>query len=360
MGLLGMFIFIGGILRPFRACTRGGHGYHYHGNTVYSLFTGCTIAALGFVAMSSAVLAGMRRATGLTIRHMHRMPPVDVRKTELWLQWYDAKLARINEKAQEKIAHTVSRYAPEIYDPAVRAVWEAQLRTDVNEKVNRLRERRKHYSDLLVSAKKPKEDASFLTHPPLLAGYLFVGEWIFDHILAWARNNPHFYYEPTGNVDVPGSVSYDDLLDSPIDDPPAAHNPFAHGALLDSPAQALVRSSNIGPAANAAYPAPYIAAVNQPLTLNDKQPEPSAPSLTESQFLQLIESIPNVPAQSIPPVASTSRHPPMLQPEADPRSAATDFDPPPYTPVIQDDDIPTSPDALESPPAHKLVPDDID
>ncbi|KAJ2864577.1 hypothetical protein GGI22_001690 [Coemansia erecta] len=359
MGLIGMFIFFGSILRPFRACTRGGHGYHYHGNTVYSLFTCCTIAALGVAAMSSAVLAGIRRATGLTIRHMHRMPPVDVRKTELWLQWYDAKLARINEKAQEKIAHTVSRYASEIDDPAVRAVWEAQLRADVNEKVNRLRERRKHYSDLLASAKKPKEGASFLTHPPLLAAYLFVGEWIFDFMLACARDNPHFY-EPTDNVDVPGSLSYDDLLDSSIDAPLAAHNPFAHGALLDSPAQALVRSSNIGPAANAAYPAPYIATAAQPLAVDDKLPEPSAPSLTESQFLQLIEAIPNVPAHPIAPVASTSRRPPMLQPGADPSSTATEFDPPPYTPVVQDEDAPASPDAIESPPAHKPVPNDID
>ncbi|KAJ1663888.1 hypothetical protein IW140_004261 [Coemansia sp. RSA 1813] len=333
--------------------------------------------------MSSAVLAGIRRATGLTIRRMHYIPPVDVKKTELWLQWYDSKLARINEKAQEKIAHTVERYGPEIHDPAVRGVWESQLRSDVHEKVNRLRERRNHYSDLLENARKTAAQPNGslpLTHPPLMAAYLFIGEWLFDRFLTWARTNPHFYYEPTTNPtdsnNVPGSVSYDDLLDGSMMD----HNQFVqphsfaqHGALTDSPAESLVRRSGLS--APISYPTPYIASASQlsPLSgMNSKMPEPSAPSLTESQFLQLIEAVPNVsPSQTTerfdtqaPPVASTSRHP-LLRPD---NRLAVQYDPPPYTPVDQEDGEstarPTSPEALvsRSSSGQKLVaiPDDID
>ncbi|KAJ2553167.1 hypothetical protein EV175_003033 [Coemansia sp. RSA 1933] len=321
MGLLGMFIFIGGILRPFRACSRGGHGgYHYHGNTVYSLFSCWALTGIGLVAMSSAVLAGIRRATGLTVRQMHRIPAVDIKKTELWLQWYDAKLARINEKVQEKIAQTVERYGAEIHDPAVRDVWETQLRSDVNEKVNRLRERRRHYSDLLANARAEQQRPGMVLptgHSPMVAAYLFVGEWVFDRILAWARSNPHFYYESTA---VPRSVSYNDLLDG---DPGA---PEAHGALLDSPAEALARSANItllSPPAPVAYIAPTPIA-------RGKMPEPSAPDLSESMMLQMAESMPQ---------------PPQATPVAGPSRRSADFDPPPYTPVDED----------EESPEHKLV-----
>ncbi|KAJ2661240.1 hypothetical protein IWW48_002536 [Coemansia sp. RSA 1200] len=420
MGLLGAFIFLGGILRscrPFSGGSGGGGRYHhshyggyhhgYRGNTVLGLFTGCTLACVGVVALSSAVLAGLRRATGLTIRHKHQMPAVDIKRTELWLQWYDSKLARINEKAKEKIAAAVGRYGPEIRDPAVRDVWESQLRADVLEKINRLRERRNHYYDLLAHAKKMKlhdeqqqqmnitkeglapsaidsHGAQRLAHPPLLAAYLLVGEWLFDAILSWARSSPHFCYESTNSAasdsaGLPGSVSYDELLDGASPAAPLLANvPSSHAALLDSPAQSLVASSNIGPSA---YPAPYIASssllspfatappplpsLSPPaaaaattilhstqLPPDSKMPEPSAPALTESQFLRLVHSSRSVPSLRAPPsfaplasAATSSRH--ASQPAAARSSEdstainvnvnVNDFDPPPYALIGHDD-----------------------
>ncbi|KAJ1731948.1 hypothetical protein LPJ72_003680 [Coemansia sp. Benny D160-2] len=461
MGLLGAFIFLGGILRscrPFGGSGGGGGGGRYHHNhysgyhhanrgagAIMGLFTGCTLACVSIVALSSAVLAGLRRATGLTIRHKHQMPAVDIKRTELWLQWYDSKLARINEKAHEKIAAAVGRYGPEIHDPAVRGVWESQLRADVLEKINRLRERRNHYYDLLVHAKKMKllndqqikkskqgaaqspVDAQRLTHPPLLAAYLLVGEWLFDTILNWARSNPHFCYESTtDSAALPGSVSYDDLLDGASPAAPLLSSvPSSHAALLDSPAQSLVASSNIGPSA---YPAPYIAsssllsssssaaaaplpplspptnATNTTTTTttsssilhsaqlppDSKMPEPSAPALSESQFLRLVHSSRSVPSLRDPPsfaplssasasaLASTSprhaSHPAVARSSEDSTDVnANDFDPPPYTLIGHDDlanlvpgpasgsaPVSASASSSSSEQKHTAVPNDID
>ncbi|KAJ2506253.1 hypothetical protein GGI11_006730 [Coemansia sp. RSA 2049] len=464
MGLLEAFIFLGGILRscrPFGGSGGGGGGGRYHHNhysgyhhgsrgagAIMGLFTGCTLACVSIVALSSAVLAGLRRATGLTIRHKHQMPAVDIKRTELWLQWYDSKLARINEKAHEKIAAAVGRYGPEIHDPAVRGVWESQLRADVLEKINRLRERRNHYYDLLVHAKKmkllddeqqqqikkskqgaaqPPVDAQRLTHPPLLAAYLLVGEWLFDTILNWARSNPHFCYEPTtgsaasssDSAALPGSVSYDDLLDGASPAAPLLSSvPPSHAALLDSPAQSLVASSNIGPSA---YPAPYIASssllssssssaaaaaplppLSPPtnattsilhstqLPPDSKMPEPSAPALSESQFLRLVHSSRSVPSLRDPPsfaplssasaLASTSSrhasHPAVVRSsedstDADANANANDFDPPPYTLIGHDDlanlvpgpasgSAPGSTSGSSSEQKHTAVPNEID
>ncbi|KAJ2795354.1 hypothetical protein H4S07_006505, partial [Coemansia furcata] len=85
----------------------------------------------------------------------------------------------------------IERYGKEIEDPAIREVWERQLREDVMEKVDRIKERKKCSSDMLALAKErelnPGRDDSRRRHSPVLALYLYIGERCLDWVIAWMR-----------------------------------------------------------------------------------------------------------------------------------------------------------------------------
>ncbi|KAJ1831705.1 hypothetical protein LPJ63_004089 [Coemansia sp. RSA 2711] len=294
MGLGGVILVCLGLLRP-----RGGGGYHmgmHQGMTGF--FTGCGLASIGIVALSSAMFAGIRRATGLTFRRTLKWPPFDLQTSQRWLRWYDTKLDDLHTKAEHRLASLVDRYAPKIDDPNVRRVWEQQLREDTMRKVERIRERRKYWADLVVQAEAAEanpHDQQQRRHPPLLAVYLYVGEWMFDCVAAWMRSNSHCVVEPREPTH---GIAMEDLLNDDDCDFPGIR-----------PSDA-VRS-----------PAPFIAtAAPMPPPLSATLTEPSAPALSDSDFLKL-------PASEFAPHASTSRAP---------LAGRQAVDPPPYTPVDED------------------------
>ncbi|KAJ1985931.1 hypothetical protein GGI26_004233 [Coemansia sp. RSA 1358] len=349
MGLLGTFIFLMGFSRPLaRLCYGRGH-YRY---SMEFMVLGGTVLA-GFLAMTSAVFAGIRRATGITVKRQNQWP-LDVKRTEKWLQWYDSRLARINDKAEEKIMWAINKYGEEIDDPAVRQVWERQLRDDVMEKVARLRERRTQCEIQLRQAREIEADPRLAQrnrgHPPLLAGYLYVGEWLFDTMLAWARTHPHFGYESMASNDIPGSVSYEDLLgDAPPFGSQVDARPVSPNLSLPNLLPPNLLASRGDERNNAipepstplrSFPAPYIATalLQQRWQQYAELVQASAPPLSESQFRSLVHSAPSAP--QFPPISEAPGTSPQHQ-QHTPLGDATTWDPPPYTPTDRDEDEPT-------------------
>ncbi|KAJ2846349.1 hypothetical protein J3B02_004432, partial [Coemansia erecta] len=121
-----------------------GNPYYRSMHHTAGMFTGFGIFGLGFALVTtSTIFAAIRRATGLTFRRQIPWPPFNVETSEKLLQWYDSRLDQINEKAEERISFIISKYADEIEDPNIRQVWETHIREDVMEKVERIRERRR-------------------------------------------------------------------------------------------------------------------------------------------------------------------------------------------------------------------------
>ncbi|KAJ1819235.1 hypothetical protein LPJ75_001233, partial [Coemansia sp. RSA 2598] len=364
------------LLRHTLPPPHGGNPYYRSMHHAAGMFTGFGIFSIGFVLVtSSTIFAGIRRATGLTFRRQLPWPPFNVRTSEKLLQWYDSRLEQINEKAEERIAHIISKYSGEIEDPNIRKVWERQIREDVMEKVERIRERRRCCADLVQQAKQKQANPysqKSKRHHPLLAVYLFIGEKVFDKLLCWMRNNPHFCYENTESGGLMGAVSVEELLrddgrggsshdgvDSIMtpsqqffaqihthDIKESVSCPVESTAVNGSPIGTSIRDREAGRAAmsqrNAFYghsssrsPRPYIATaapISASVMAQEATPEPSAPTLTESEYLRITsrqyaaadDDDYGMPGpSSFSASASTSRNPQHSQA----------VDPPPYTPI---------------------------
>ncbi|KAJ2826756.1 hypothetical protein IWW50_002215 [Coemansia erecta] len=304
MGLGGVLLVCLGLFRP-----RGGGGYHSGISGLAGVFTGCGLAGAGLVTvLSSAIFAGIRRATGLTFRRKLAWPPVNLATSTRWLQWYDTRLAQLTAKAEHRVTTLIARHAPAIHDPSVRRVWEQQLRDDTQEKLERIRQRRSYCADLVAQAQDAERNPhAHRRHMPVLALYLYVGEQLVDAVIAWMRNNPHFVLEPRGpqtgfSSSSSGGFSFSGGL---IDDGDDGDYQFDFCDAIGTPV--------------AQMPAPFIAASDRS---RGAVVEPTAPSLSDSEIMKL-------PAASFSPQphASTSQVPPI--------------DPPPYTPV--DEEPSTSP-----------------
>ncbi|KAJ2827062.1 hypothetical protein GGI24_002742 [Coemansia furcata] len=295
--------------------------------------------------MSSTVFAAVRRATGLTFRRKLAWPPLDVNTGEKWVNWYESRLARIHETAEARIAFAIERYGKEIEDPAIREVWERQLREDVMEKVDRIKERKKCCSDMLALAKErelnPGRDDGRRRHSPVLALYLYIGERCLDWVIAWMRGNSHFCYEPGDPNNLPGSVSLEWLMGGYENGPDSAPA-IPKATNTDNTLQ------HYTPALNSATPTPFIAVaqIQQQHSPHSPElmPEPSAPSLSESQFLKLVPPPPTMPSgnheiqsnvrgSSVSGTISTN---PVIDTSAQPLRYET-LEPPPYTPVDNPD-----------------------
>ncbi|KAJ2747154.1 hypothetical protein GGI20_000768 [Coemansia sp. BCRC 34301] len=279
--------------------------------------------------MSSTVFAAVRRATGLTFRRRLLWPPVDVKTCEKWLKWYESQMAKINETAELRIATAIERYGSEIENPAVREVWEKQLRDDVMEKVNRIKERHACCTDMLRQARErelnPGADDGRRRHSPILALYLYAGERCLDWLVMWMRGNPHFCYEPGDANGVPGSVSLESLM-----------GPYENGEAGSAPAPVSSAQETV---VARALPVPYIA-VAQSLShsppMAETMPEPSAPTLSESQFLKLVPDGQSLPAATSSAHQGSSDANQIAQSSGEPLCYEA-FEPPPYTPVDNSD-----------------------
>ncbi|KAJ2263632.1 hypothetical protein GGI01_000571 [Coemansia sp. RSA 376] len=256
--------------------------------------------------MSSTVFAAVRRATGLTFKRRLSWPPVDVKTCERWVKWYESRLAKINETAESRIAFAIERYGSEIEDPAIREVWERQLREDVMEKVDRIKERQKCCSDLLLQAKEKElnPDNRRRRHSPILALYLYVGERCLDWLISleWLMG---------GHENGPDSA-------------PALPKSTTNEAVIQH--------------ANLSTPTPFIAVAQTQHSLpsSELMPEPSAPSLSDSQFLKMmpppLATLLSDNQETQPSAQSSSSNPIGDQPQ---RYEA--LEPPPYTPIDDSD-----------------------
>ncbi|KAJ2096825.1 hypothetical protein GGI09_004159 [Coemansia sp. S100] len=284
---------------------------------------------MGLTVMSSTVFAAVRRATGLTFKRRLSWPPVDVKTCERWVKWYESRLAKINETAESRIAFAIERYGSEIEDPAIREVWERQLREDVMEKVDRIKERQKCCSDLLLQAKEKElnPDNRRRRHSPILALYLYVGERCLDWLISWMRDNPHFCYEPSEPNNMPGSGSLEWLMGGHENGPDSAP------ALPKSTTnEAVIQHANLS------TPTPFIAVAQTQHSLPSPElmPEPSAPSLSDSQFLKMM---PPPPATLLPDNQETqpSAQCSSSNPIDDQPQRYEALEPPPYTPIDDSD-----------------------
>ncbi|KAJ2699692.1 hypothetical protein H4218_002516 [Coemansia sp. IMI 209128] len=348
-----------GMLRP-----NGGHYHHYqHRGSGAGVFFGVSIIGMGLTVMSSTMFAAVRRATGLTFRRKLLWPPVDVKTGERWVKWYESRLAKIHETAEARIALAIERYGKDIEDPAIREVWERQLREDVMEKVDRMEERKKCCTDLLLQAKErelnPGGEDRRRRHSPVLALYLYVGERCLEWLISWMRTSPHFCYEPRDPNSLSGSASLEWLMggyeNGPDSEPaiPKATN-IAEAALQHAS----------GSATRLATPTPFIAVAQiqqqqQSPPLQELMPEPSAPSLTESQFLKMMPPPPDTPliggddmqqsSESLSALRTAATNP-MTGSSDQPQRYET-IEPPPYTPVDNSD--PGAESETENEPALK-------
>ncbi|KAJ2896771.1 hypothetical protein IWW38_001927, partial [Coemansia aciculifera] len=246
-----------------------------------------------------------------------------------------SRMVKLNETAEARIATAIERYGGEIDDPAIREVWEQQLREDVMEKVNRIKDRQKCCSDLLRQAKErelnPDSDDGRRRHSPILALYLYTGERCLDWLILWMRGNKHFCYEPGDVNNMPGSVSLESLMGGCENGPSSA--PSAHKRVIDEEAAAAVARSS---------PVPFIAvaqSVQQPhsFSRSESMPEPSAPVLSESQFLKLVPPPPTIPPLADYETESNIRVSRDVEHTSDQVLRYETLEPPPYSPVSDSD-----------------------
>ncbi|KAJ2457106.1 hypothetical protein GGF42_002879 [Coemansia sp. RSA 2424] len=282
-------------------------------------------------------------------------------------------MVKINETAEARIATAIERYGGEIEDPAIREVWERQLREDVMEKVNRIKERQTCCADMLRQAKErelnPGSDDGRRRHSPILALYLYAGERCLDWLISWMRGNSHFCYEPGEANSLPGSVSLESLMGGYEN---------GSGSASIAPTKSVAGEDIAIHVATRASPLPYIAvAQSRPLLppLSETMPEPSAPTLSESQFLKMVPPprLPDTPplddykttgpsAESLS-MATTSAH----QGSRDAGRQAADsseqqlryevLEPPPYTPVAGLDSESEQEPAIQNKEVRAIVAD---
>ncbi|KAJ1901137.1 hypothetical protein LPJ66_000988 [Kickxella alabastrina] len=334
---------------------REGGNYYYTSRNRAGMFTSCSIIGVGFaVVMTSTVFAGIRRATGITFRRNMPWPPIDVKTSEKLLNWYDSRIEQLSERAEERIRITIERYGADIEDPAIREVWEQQIRKDVMDKVERIRERRICCAELVQQAKKRQaspDSKSSRRHYPFLAVYLYIGEKVFDFIVCWMRYNPHFIYEGTDTAGILGSVSMEDLLRDGCHtqsqgqgtqihttrSTPACTGLYTAVDVANSGRSCGARGSNNssglgindrGQSSSQCTPIPYIATCSQSGD-TELLPEPSAPSLSESEFLGM--SAPPAQAKSLSELHSSQsiEAGPSSRGQSQPLTQA--MAPPPYT-----------------------------
>ncbi|KAJ2452360.1 hypothetical protein EV183_002990 [Coemansia sp. RSA 2336] len=201
MGLAGLALVCLGILKP-----RG----RVHGGMFEGMFI-CTT-----ILLSSGVLAGIRRATGLTLK-------LNRPDTSHNLTWYQTRLTQLNERAEQRVQSLVARYAADIPDANVRRVWEDQLRDDVAQKVKRIEHRIQH---LQMGCKKWSWG---------VAVYLNMGEWLVDCLVRWMRNSRLFVVDPL--LDHRDELDHrDDWLKEPlIAQPPGPQMPLPSAPPLLDP-----------------------------------------------------------------------------------------------------------------------------
>ncbi|KAJ2147366.1 hypothetical protein IW136_000150 [Coemansia sp. RSA 678] len=204
MGVGGVILVCMGLLR------RRGHGYH----STLGVFTGCSVLGTSLVLiLSSTVLAGIRRTTGLTFRNT--WPVISHSRTTQLLRWYDSRLADLTAQADLHVQSIISRHSSSITDPNVRRVWERQLRDDAHRKLERIKGRREYCVRLMehtgMDGRKHRG----------LAVYLQVGEWVMDRIIEWMRNSKLFVEQP------PNELEGNDVFGSDMFDSDAASVPRA-------------------------------------------------------------------------------------------------------------------------------------
>ncbi|KAJ2771394.1 hypothetical protein IWQ56_001802 [Coemansia nantahalensis] len=200
MGLGKIVLVCLGLSPPGSSGSGYSHG-HCRGTAV-----AVVVAAAGAVAgavMSSMVLAGVRRATGLTLRRQEAWPAVDAATAARWLRWYDERLAQASATADERVQRAVAQARGGMESPAARRLWERQLRRDAGHDLARLRDRRRYCADLLGHAQGDRAPAP--RHSVALAIYLRTGECLVDRLVAWMRASPLFCFEmgADGLLDLP-------------------------------------------------------------------------------------------------------------------------------------------------------------
>ncbi|KAJ2778195.1 hypothetical protein GGI15_004252 [Coemansia interrupta] len=309
MSLGALALFIVGLCRSRSGGDHPGAYYHSGLSPRTSMFTGFSLCGVTLtLALSSTILAGIRRATGLTISRTSSSSPAKAgfkaKINARMLAWYDARVEQIEQRAEAHIQRIIARHAHEIPDENIRTVWEQQVRADVMHKVERIKERRE------MCPLGGRHGDGSRSQTPLLDAYLYMGEKLFDWLVDWMRRNPHFVDERDA-----AALAIEEAEDA------LAFNSFA----LPAPKPSH-RNEPQHP------PVPYIA-VAGPSSADDRattgSPEPSAPALSESEFLgfalkQQTTSLP-VPA---PTVSLSSRSPRIVE-----LQQQLGFDPPPYTPV---------------------------
>ncbi|PIA15047.1 hypothetical protein COEREDRAFT_88147 [Coemansia reversa NRRL 1564] len=332
MGLAGALIFLK-LLYPSSIGSYGHQGF-------YTLFT---ISTTSILLLSSVVFAGVRRNTGLTFRRK-AWTPINISASKCWLEWYDARITQLNRKAEERIEWVLQKYGPTIEDINVRAVWEQQLRDDVNKKMDRIKERRRICQDIVNNAESLNQSTQNSNnvvlphtrcnrrrkHSRLFTSYLKIGEYLFDCIVAWMCASSVCCYEESNAPATAGLVSIDDLL-AESDTPPRL-----------------------------SYPTPFIATAAAPsssYTSSQTPLVPSAPLLPEADTSSLASTSESAALAALSTSLSSaqpgsSRHPnSALAYAAETISDLVGpFEPPPYTPL---DDAYHAPDPSSDPPLLK-------
>ncbi|ORX66036.1 hypothetical protein DL89DRAFT_270427 [Linderina pennispora] len=334
MGLGGILLLVMSIWRPRHGSSHQGSGmggcFRYHHSTV-GIFSGYTVAGTAIIALSSTVLAGIRRATGLTLRRQLCWPAINVQSGERWLAWCNARIAQINEEAERHVTKTVAKFGSDIEDPMIRELWERQLRADLKERVKRMHSRIRCVEEMVEQAREVERNPSKRKkmHPPLLAAYLWVGERIFDWLVSWMKRNPHFCVDS-------GFVTGQEAAE------PAALTLFDDAVPNIDDAEMSVAAGGLAPASM-----PMIGSLSaqehhevwygRGRSPPDDIPEPSAPQLNEkdtsasnavaatSSSAHINQAHASVNARYSRPVRS------MYAQDVEP------CEPPPYTPVENDE-----------------------
>ncbi|KAI8322918.1 hypothetical protein GQ54DRAFT_297085 [Martensiomyces pterosporus] len=233
------------------------------------------------------------------------------------------------------------------------------------EKVGRLKARRECMVEVVRQAREAKENPlleKHKKHPPMMAIYLYIGEWVFDWLVEWMKRNPHFCYEAgTPGVEfgnMRGGLRHrsgrvdeaDMMLDSDLflhyfpmggeEEPGLAPRAHSFPALPTAPST----SSNPQRA-----PTAFIASAALPASssLYSSMPVPSAPEISEKDLAGVSSSPPVSqphPAPSAPPAeqmapSSGSRLPiagTAIHSRVSVQSRYELNEPPPYTPVADD------------------------
>lgn len=260
MGVI-KFVFLAlGLSRIAAHSYGGGHHYHWkrHGGFYFGGFSG--IAGVGIIVLSSTVVAGIRRATGLTFkRTLHKRSSFNIRAAQRWLEWYNSRIGHIVQSSEVRVTRAIQRHGPDIADPQARLDWERKLRADIEERFQSLRDRHNYYLDIVQGRQEPKQD---FDNPPLLDFYLSIGEWCYDYIVRWMRRSSMYWVE---SLHFDGSPNAADimLLDSYADGDDGEEVPgnrireVEYEGLQEPSAPDMTESMIMKPSSSSAEPPPY-------------------------------------------------------------------------------------------------------